>query len=155
MIRKMASAAVKNTLNDVAKMARRPTVQELRNTVGILNMPTRAIAAVLLRHSRPMKHGDLCTEASEYGLFRSKRHFKHVLKMMKLQRRIKVSSMGPAFPRSPKLAFSVNLTKRGEAIYTRYLGGDVQSPIEEENKNPPSLANAMQEPSPANANTGM
>lgn len=100
-----------------------PSVAALRSTIGEVNMPTRAIAAVLLRaRGAPVTPEELYTQSNEYGLFNSKRHFKHCLKMMKGMKRVQVKSMGPQYPGASRLQFSVYLTRRGTAAYTRYLG---------------------------------
>jgi hypothetical protein len=66
------------------------TAKAARAARGVVNMPSRAVAAVLLRADEPVPNGQLYAEAREYGLLQSHRHFKHVLKMMKLQRRVQV-----------------------------------------------------------------
>lgn len=135
----MATAAAKAALAEGATVAARPSVQALRNTHGVVNMPTRAIAAVLLKNRVPVPHDELYELSDEYGLFKSKRHFKHCLKMMKQQDRVQVICNGPEYPGASRLSFSVKLTRRGDAIYTRYLGTDVPNPTEDD---APSLTNA-------------
>lgn len=66
------------------------TAKAMRAVRGEVNMPSRAIAAVLLRSEEPVPNRQLFVEAHEYGLLKSHRHFKHVLKMMKAQRRVQV-----------------------------------------------------------------
>lgn len=134
-----AAAAAKTVATEVAQTIARPSVRALRDARGVVNMPTRAIAAVLLKDGAPVKHDELYERSAEYGLFNSKRHFKHCLKMMKLQKRVQSICLGPSYPGSSRNAFSVTLTKRGQTVYTRYLGADIPSPDDED---PPSLANA-------------
>jgi hypothetical protein len=107
-----------------------------------VNMPTRAIAAVLLRADEPVLYRDLYLRSSEYGLFQSHRHFKHVLRMMKGQRRVQVMTGPPERAGGSKLSFQVRLTRRGELIYSQYLGNEIPPPPPKE---APSLANATQE----------
>lgn len=102
---------------------KRAAVHALRAARGV-NMPSRAIAAVLLRAPGPVAHDELYSSAAEYGLLKSRRHFKHVLKLMKGMKRLEVICLGPERPGSAKRAFSVKLTRRGQTIYTRYLDED-------------------------------
>lgn len=95
--------------------------QTARSLPWICNMPTRAIASVLLKQEKEMMdHADLFEEAEKSGLMRSRRHFKHCLRMMKNQKRICIICNGPEKVGSAKLKFSVKLTQRGSSIYTRY-----------------------------------
>lgn len=70
--------------------ARAGSVAAARAVRGAVNMPSRSIAAVLLRAEAPVANGALYAAAREYGLLRSHRHFKHTLRMMKEQRRVQV-----------------------------------------------------------------
>lgn len=134
---KAATAAVNN-------MSRRAALAELRNTYGVVNMPTRAIAAVLLRAKAAVPHEELFERANEYSLFHSKRHFKHCLKMMKLQKRVRVICNGPQYPGASRLAFSIELTRRGGTIYTRYLGEEPPLPQLQDNEDgAPGLGDAI------------
>lgn len=134
----MASTAARSAMGETGGVARAHW-RELNAARGVVNMPSRAIAAVLLKAKSPMPRDELFEQASEYGMFNSKRHFKHVLKMMKKQNRIRMLCKGPEYPGSSKLAFEVALTRRGDTIYTRYLGNEIPPPIDQD---PPSLANA-------------
>lgn len=91
-----------------------------------MGMPTRMIAHVLLQRERPvMEHSDLFQEANASGMFRSHRHFKHCLKMMKHQKRVHIVCLGPERVGSPNRRFAVSLTKRGVHAYSWYrsVGG--------------------------------
>lgn len=135
--RAMATAAAAAT----AGAAARVSVRALRDVRGVVNMPTRAIAAVLLQTRRPIPHEELYDRANEYGLFNSRRHFKHCLKMMKGQDRVRVICDGPRYPGASRRAFSVELTRRGDAIYTRYLGEKPPPPSDPNDI--PGLADAL------------
>jgi hypothetical protein len=106
-----------------------------------VNMPTRAIAAVLLKADGPVQCRELYTLSSEYGLFQSHRHFKHVLRMMKSQKRVQIMTGPPELAGGSKLSFKARLTRRGQLIYTQYLGGEIPPPPAKE---APSLANAAE-----------
>jgi hypothetical protein len=108
---------------------------------GEVNMPTRAVAAVLLKSSEPLRSHDLYARSSEYGFFNSRRHFKHVLRMMKEQRRIQVITGPPERVGGSKLTFTIRLTRRGEQIYTSYLGDSIPPPPA---KRASGLANATE-----------
>lgn len=89
----------------------------------VCNMPTRSIAQVLLRQDNLiMDHGALYQETDRLGLLRSHRHFKHCLRMLKIQKRVLIVCKGPEKPGSAKRAFSVKLTRRGQRIYQYYSG---------------------------------
>ncbi len=123
-----------------------PSVTALRSRVGEVNMPTRAIAAVLLRaRGSPVTPDDLYAQSNEYGLFNSKRHFKHCLKMMKNMERVRVKSLGPQYPGASKLQFGVELTRRGTQAYTRYLGENPPLPPDYTTDSP-GLADALDKP---------
>jgi len=134
----------------MAVRAARGTHAALRNELGVVNMPSRAIAAVLLRAKAAVGHDELYNLACEYDatMFKSKRHFKHCLKMMKNSERIRIRSVGPQYPGASKLGFVVELTRRGTVAYTRYLGENPPLPSSEETEQgeetAPSLANAIQ-----------
>lgn len=84
-------------------------------------MPTRVIASVLLKEEREMMdHGALFDEVEKSGLLRSRRHFKHCLRMLKDQKRVLIICNGLEKVGSPKRKFSVKLTQRGSVIYTKY-----------------------------------
>lgn len=70
--------------------ARAVSAAAARAVRGVVNMPSRSIAAVLLRSDAPVANGALFAGAREYGLLKSHRHFKHTLRMMKEQRRVQV-----------------------------------------------------------------
>lgn len=134
-----AMSVAKTAVAEATQAATRQSVRALRDARGVVNIPTRAIAAVLLKEGGPVRHEELYERSAEYGLFNSRRHFKHCLKMMKLQKRVQNICLGPSYPGSSRNAFSVTLTKRGQTVYTRYLGSDIPSPMDED---PPSLTNA-------------
>lgn len=99
-------------------------------------MPTRAIAAVLLRAEGAVPHQELYTMADEYGLFNSRRRFKHCLKMMRQIHCIRVRCTGPEYPGASTRGFVVELTRRDDAVYKHYLG---------ETPPPPGLTDALDE----------
>lgn len=87
----------------------------------IQDLPTRAIADSLLGKEQYLfSHEKLYEEVNESGLFRSHRHFKHCLKMMRTQNRVKIVCNGPERIASAKLAFSVKLTAKGRSVYRYY-----------------------------------
>lgn len=91
-----ASSAVVSKSASVVKDATKPlSAKATRAVRGEVNMPSRSIAAVLLRSEKPVQNKVLYEQAKEYGLLRSPRHFKHVLRMMKLQKRVKVMPSAP------------------------------------------------------------
>lgn len=67
-----------------------------------------------------MDHMALYEDADKLGLMRSRRHFKHCLRMLKDQKRVQIICKGPVKPGSAKRAFAVKLTRRGERIYQYY-----------------------------------
>lgn len=119
----MATIAVGAAVASAAsKLVKGGGQQALRRApLWVHNMPTRQIANVLLQQDRQMMDYDLLYGAVEQsGLFRSKRHFKHCLRMLKQQNRVQVICRGPEKAGSAKRLFSVKLTRRGCTIYTRY-----------------------------------
>lgn len=133
----------------MAVRAARGTAGALRSELGVVNMPSRAIAAVLLRAKSAVGHDELYNLSCEYDsdMFRSKRHFKHCLRMMKTSERIRIRSVGPQYPGASKLGFVVELTRRGTAAYSKYLGENPPLPsdvADDETESPPSLSNAIQ-----------
>jgi len=124
----MSTRAVAFAAGTVAKSAAEAAVAATEATAyvgtsrmraGVANMPTRAIAEVLLRQTeKPMKHETLYEEAAKSGLMRSRTHFKHCLRMMKDQNRVKVICLGPEKPGSAKRKFSVGLTRKGVVVYS-------------------------------------
>lgn len=104
------------------------SAKSTRAARGAVNMPSRAIAAVLLRASAPVRNRDLYFQAKEYGNIQHHKHFKHVLKMMKVQERVRIIPGPPEKIGGRKLTYCTQLTRRGEAVYTEYLGEDVPLP---------------------------
>ena len=101
----------------------------LREVKGVVNIPSRSIAAVLLRAGgKPMPHKELFAKAQEYKLLHSKRHFKQVLKMMRIQGRVGVHCLPPEEIGGSKRTFTVVLTRKGEQVYREVLGEDVPPP---------------------------
>lgn len=87
----------------------------------IREMPTRAIAAALLEAERhTLTHEELFKAASESDLIRSRRHFKHCLRLLKDQKRAVSFSLGPERIGSANIKFAVRLTPRGAKIYSKY-----------------------------------
>lgn len=82
--------------------------------------------------------------ADEYGLFNSRRHFKHCLKMMKQMHRVRVRCTGPEYPGASRRGFVVELTRRGDKVYKHYLGDE--PPL-------PGLADALLEDGKNNEDT--
>ncbi|CAN8072771.1 unnamed protein product [Agarophyton chilense] len=84
-------------------------------------MPTRAIAhALMQRESHVAPHDELFREVQHTGLMRSHRHFKHCLKMMRLQKRVLVQCTGLLRVGASQRTFVVKLTRRGHAVYRFY-----------------------------------
>ena len=82
-------------------------------------MPTRAIAdALLSKENYLAPHDALYDEVNQTGVLRSHRHFKHCLKMLKEQNRVRVICLGPEKVASNKRKFSVKLTSRGRSTYS-------------------------------------
>jgi hypothetical protein len=117
----------------------RMSAKAARAMVGEVNMPSRAVAKVLLDAGEPVLNRELYARASEFGLFNSHRHFKHVLRMMKGQGRVQVIPGPPERPGGAKLTFRTKLTRRGEAVYSTYLGIESVSA----GSAPPGLADAV------------
>lgn len=116
-----------------AAPATAPVVQELsakaaRAVRGEVNMPSRAIAAVLLLSETPVPNKVLYGAAKEYGNIEHHRHFKHVLRMMKGQNRVRVIAGPPEKVGGKKVTYCTQLTRRGRMIYGRYLGENVPLP---------------------------
>lgn len=112
-----AGSAVASAIPQVAKQV----ASQLRPAHWVKGMPTRTIAQVLLRQENEMMdHLVLYEETNKLGLLRSRRHFKHCLRMLKDQKRVAVICNGPVHPGSAKRAFKVKLTRRGSRIYTGY-----------------------------------
>ena len=87
----------------------------------IREMPTRAIAAVLLDAKQyTLTHDELFKAANESDLIRSRRHFKHCLRLLKDQKRILSFSLGPERIGSANIKFAVKLTPKGAKIYSQY-----------------------------------
>lgn len=83
------------------------------------DMPTRMIACKLLDRDRLMAgHKELYDEVNATGMLKSRRHFKHCLKLMRISQRIQVICQGPARVGSSRRIFAVKLTKRGQVIYS-------------------------------------
>lgn len=109
----MATSAVTGAVKNAGKFVPAP-----------INLPTRVIADVLLRAGpKPIAHEVLYQEADKSGLMRSHRHFKHCLRMMKDQNRVKVICLGPEKVGSAKRKFAVGLTRKGTILYTKYFKG--------------------------------
>lgn len=107
----------------------RKSPKALNEARGVVNMPSRAIAAVLLRHEgKPIRHKDLYEKASEYGFLNSRTHFKHVLKMMKGMERIAINCVHPEKIGGSKLSYTVSLTAKGKKVYGDVLGDNVPLP---------------------------
>lgn len=116
-----ASAAVPQGAKTVA-------AQAVKQASWVRNLPTRAIANVLLESDSYMaSHDALYHAVDKTGLLRSRRHFKHCLRMMSDQKRVKVFCIGPEKVGSAKLKFSVKLTSRGRTIYGFYRRGTLGS----------------------------
>lgn len=60
---------------------------------------------------------ELYDELIDTGMFRSKRHFKHCLKLMKSKNRVQIVCQGPTEIGSPNLKFAVKLTGKGQRTY--------------------------------------
>lgn len=115
----MATTATSSAIPKIAKEVAQEAIQ--RAPLWVRGMPTRQIANVLLQQERHMMDYELLYgEVEKSGLFRSKRHFKHCLRMLKGQDRVQVICRGPEKAGSAKRLFSVKLTRRGGNIYTRY-----------------------------------
>lgn len=83
--------------------------------------PTRYIAHKLLDRDRAMCGlRELYEEVMDSGMFRSKRHFKQCLKMMKCKNRVQIICLGPVAIGSPNLKFAVKLTGKGQRTYLFY-----------------------------------
>lgn len=124
---RVAAAAV-TTAEAAVTSAAAPLSNRAKSAVrGVVNMPSRAIAAVLLKAREPVQNRVLYERASEYGFFASHRHFKHVLRMMKNMERVHVIAGPPEKPGGNKLTYKTKLTRRGERIYTHYLGEDIEA----------------------------
>lgn len=67
-----------------------------------------------------MDYDKLYGELEPSGLFRSKRHFKHCLRMLRTQQRVAMVCKGPERAGSARRSFAVKLTRRGSSIYSRY-----------------------------------
>lgn len=120
------------------------SVQALRAARGVVNMPTRAIAAVLLRARAPVSHEELYRLSDEYALFYSRRHFKRCLRMMRDMQRVRIRSTGPQYPGANKQHFVVELTRRGETVYENYLGASPPLPhVADADDTPQGLAVAL------------
>lgn len=121
MISSVASNAGAAVATAAPQVAKKVAEQVTRNAPWISNMPTRAIASVLLQQDRNiMEHDALYSAVEKSGLMRSRRHFKHCLRMLKDQKRVAVICTGPESPGSAKRKFAVKLTRRGNAVYTKY-----------------------------------
>ncbi|PXF41637.1 hypothetical protein BWQ96_08648 [Gracilariopsis chorda] len=113
-----AASAVKQAATQAAKNIPKSLSDEL---FWVRNMPTRAIAHFLMGYeSRLAPHDELFDKVNASGLMRSKRHFKHCLKMMRLQKRVDVVCLGPQRVGSSTRKFAVKLTSRGNAVYRYY-----------------------------------
>lgn len=132
-----AAAAAETSAPKVAPLSNKAKAAVL----GVVNMPTRAIAAVLLKEGAPVRNVDLYERASEYGFFNSHRHFKHVLRMMKKMDRVQVIAGPPETPGGDKRSFRTKLTRRGENVYRYYLGDAYKLPPEQ--AKPVGLAEAI------------
>lgn len=98
-----------------------PQIEAIVPEAWVNGMPTRLIAQVLLCKSRCMAdHRELFEEISTSGMFKSRRHFKHCLKLMKLSKRLDIICLGPEKVGKSRRKFAVKLTARGERIYTCY-----------------------------------
>jgi hypothetical protein len=117
----VAAAAVETAVA-ASGAAGRLSAKAARAVIGEVNMPSRAVAKVLLDAGGPVANRELYKLSAEFGMFHSHRHFKHVLRMMKGQRRVQVISGPPDRPGGSKLTYRTKLTRRGEVVYSAYLG---------------------------------
>lgn len=90
----------------------------LRPDAWTIGQPTRMIVHKLLEKEK-FTHGlrELWEEVEQTGMFKSKRHFKHCLKILKSRQRVDVICLGPQRVGSAKLKFSARLTRRGARTY--------------------------------------
>lgn len=118
----MSAPKAASTVINAATAATQAAAQSMRiSPFWVREMPTRQIAHVLLQQERNiMGHDTLFSEVEKSGLFRSRRHFKHCLRMLKDQKRARVICQGPERAGSAKRLFAVQLTRRGATIYHRY-----------------------------------
>lgn len=90
----------------------------LRPEAWTIGQPTRMIAHKLLEKEKfACGLRELWEEAEQTGMFKSKRHFKHCLKLLKSRQRVDVTCLGPERVGSAKLKFSARLTRRGARTY--------------------------------------
>ena len=123
----MAGAA--RNIERTAEAAIRQPSHVLRAQKGVVNMPSRAIAAALLRaNNKAMRHKDLYEKSREYGFINSRNHFKHVLKMMKGMKRICINCLHPEEIGGSKRVYTVNFTERGEHAYREVFGDNIPLP---------------------------
>lgn len=110
-----ADASTKVEENAVEHMDGDVNVRPDAWTIG---QPTRMIAHKLLEKEK-FTCGllELWEEVEETGMFKSKRHFKHCLKLLKSRQRVDVMCIGPERVGSAKLKFSARLTRRGARTY--------------------------------------
>lgn len=110
----------KDTKNDQT-LGTDPAATKIVPERWVNGMPSRLIAQLLLGKSRHMAdHKELFEETSSTGLFKSRRHFKHCLKLMKCSKRVDIICLGPERVGSSHRKFSVKLTTRGARIYSSY-----------------------------------
>lgn len=90
-----------------------------------LRQPTRMIAHKLLdRDKHMLSMTELYDDLSNScDLFRSRRHFKHCLKLMRAKNRVQVICLGPESIGSSVLKFAVKLTGQGQRTYLWFRQG--------------------------------
>lgn len=135
-----------------------PEVQE----AWVEGKPTRAIASKLLDMPDHMAESHaLYAKVNRSGLFRSRRHFKHCVKLMRSMKRVDMVCHGSSVPESTsvfpsesgavslnrskryqkeKLQFSIALTGRGRRVYSRLRR--ISDRNDQENTDPGSNADA-------------
>lgn len=88
----------------------------------VRGQPMRLLASILLRQPKlTMRHDDLLDAAFTTGMFKSRRHIKHSLKMMKSVKRVGVSCQGVEHVGSSKRVFHVTLFPKARKLYTSYM----------------------------------
>lgn len=141
-----ASSALKQAATQAATQAAKAIPKSLSEELfWVRNMPTRAIAHFLMRYdSHLAPHDELFNKVNDSGLMKSKRHFKHCLKMMRLQKRVDIVCLGPQRVGSSKLKFAVKLTKRGNAVFSYYRSRESETRQRGgEYPKPPGLTDAL------------
>lgn len=122
-----AAKAASSVAGAAPQAAKQAIEQAAVNLKWIRGMPTRAIAdALMKRENRMAPHEELYNEINKTGILRSRRHFKHCLRMLRTQRRVDVICQGPDRVGSNRLKFAVKLTRRGDSVYSYFKRMETQ-----------------------------